>query len=329
MRKTVIGLTLSAMLFALCASAEAQQPKNIPRIGFLAVVPLATMSARVEAFRQGLRDLGYVEGKNIAIEWRSADGNPDRTATLAAELVQSKVDIIVTAGSSATRHAKAATVTTPIVMAQDGDPVANRFIASLARPGGNITGLSTLTPEISGKRLELLKEIVPKLVRVAVFGTSITAEDAKSLEEVKLVAAALKVQVQQVDVVTGKDIDPGFRAAIKARADAALWAASGSVVRPNRAQVIELALKHRLPTMYTATDDWVEEGGLAAYGVSFTDLFRRAATFVDKILKGRTPADLPVEQPTKFEFHINLKTAKQIGLTIPPNVLVRADKVIK
>jgi len=210
------------MLFALCSSAEAQQPTKIPRIGYLAVVPLATMLARVEAFRQGLRDLGYVEGKNIAIEWRSTDGNPDRTAALAAELVQLKVDIIVTAGSSATRHAKAATVTTPIVMAQDGDPVANGFIASLARPGGNITGLSTLTPEISGKRLELLKEIVPKLVRVAVFGTSITAEDAKSLEEVKLVAAALKVRVQQVDVVTGKDIDPGFRAAIKARADAAL-----------------------------------------------------------------------------------------------------------
>jgi putative ABC transport system substrate-binding protein len=248
--------------------------------------------------------------------------------TLAAELVQLKVDVIVTAGSTVTGSAKAATVTIPIVMAQDGDPVANRFVASLARPGGNITGLSTLTPELNGKRLELLKEIVPKLSRVAVFGTSTGAEDIKSLEEIKLAAGAMKVQLEYFDVHTAKDIDPGFRAAAKARADAVLWAVSGSVTRARRTQVLELAIKNRVPAIYNAAD-WVEDGGLVAYGVSYTDLFRRAATYVDKILKGAQPADLPVEQPIKFEFAINLKAAKQIGLIIPPNVLARADRVIR
>jgi putative tryptophan/tyrosine transport system substrate-binding protein len=306
----------------------AQQPAKVPRLGYLVVAPLSTISQRTEAFRQGLRELGYVEGKNLVIEWRSAGGNPERMPTLATELVQLKVDVIVTAGSSATRPAKAATVTIPIVMAQDGDPVVNGFVASLARPGGNITGLSTLTPEINGKRLELLKEIVPKLSRVAVFGTSTNAEDAKTLEEIKLAAGAMKVQLEYLDVGTVKDIDPGFRAATKARADAVLWAVSGSVTRNHRTQVVEIAIKSRLPAIYNAAD-WVEEGGLVAYGVSYTDLFRRAATYVDKILKGTKPADLPVEQPTKFEFSINLKAAKQIGLTIPPNVLARADRVIR
>jgi putative tryptophan/tyrosine transport system substrate-binding protein len=328
MNRKIFCLALGAMLLALGFPAEAQQPAKVPRIGFLAVAPLSTLTQRTEAFRQGLRDLGYAEGKNIFVEWRSAERNPDRMPTLAAELVQLKVDVIVTAGSTATGSAKAATVTIPIVMAQDGDPVVNRFVASLARPGGNITGLSTLSPEINGKRLELLKEIVPKLSSVAVFGTSTNAEDAKSLEEIKLAAGAMKVQLEYLDVRTAKDIDPGFRAAIKARADAVLWAVSGSVTRAHRTQVLEVTIKSRLPVIYNAAD-WVEDGGLVAYGVSYTDLFRRAATYVDKILKGTKPADIPVEQPKKFEFIINLKAAKQIGLTIPPNVLARADRVIR
>ena len=212
------------MLFALSSPVSAQQPAKVPRIGFFAVAPLSTLTERTEAFRQGLRELGYIEAKNIVVEWRSAEGNPDRVPKLAAELVQLKVDIIVTAGSRATQSAREATVTIPIVMAQDPDPVAEAdFVASLARPGGNITGLSILSVELSGKRLELLKEIVPKLSRVAVFGTSTSAEDRKSLEEIKLAAEAMKVQFQYLDIFSGKDIDPGFRAATKARAEAILW----------------------------------------------------------------------------------------------------------
>jgi putative tryptophan/tyrosine transport system substrate-binding protein len=285
--------------------------------------------ARTEAFRQGLRELGYVEGKNIFIEWRSPEGNPDRMPTLADELVQLRVDVIVTAGSNATRPAKKATSTVPIVMALDGDPIANGFVASLARPGGNITGLSTLAPELSGKRPELLKEIVPKLSRVAVFGTSTTADDAKSLGEVELAATAMKLELQYLDVSTFKDIETAFRAAAKGRADAVLWLVSGSVYSAYRKQVAELAVKSRLPVIFNRVEPIVEAGGLMSYGVSIDDLDRRAATYVDKILKGAKPAELPVEQPTKFELVINLKTAKQIGLTIPPNVLARADKVIK
>jgi len=316
------------MLVALCSPVSAQQPTKIRRIGFLAVAPLSTLTQRTEAFRQGLRELGYTEDKNIFIEWRSAEGNPDRVPKLAADLVQLKVDLIVTAGSRATQSAREATGAIPIVMAQDPDPVANGFVASLARPGGNITGLSILSPELSGKRLELLKEMVPKLSRVAVFGTSTSAEDRKSLEEIKLAAEAMKVQPQYLDVLTGKDIDPGFRAATKARAEAILWAVSGSIFRPHRTQIVELAVKSRLPIIYNSAES-VEAGGLVSYGVSLPDLGRRAASYVDKILKGSKPADLPVEQPTKFELVINLKAAKQIGLTVPPNVLVRADKVIR
>jgi putative tryptophan/tyrosine transport system substrate-binding protein len=328
MTRKITMPTLCALLFALCVPARAQQPARISRIGYLGVVPLSTLTQRTEAFRQGLRDLGYVEEKNIIIEQRSAEEKPERMPALAAELVRLKVDVIVTAGSTATRVVKATTVTIPIVMAQDGDPVANGFVASLAQPGGNVTGLSTLSPELSGKRLELLKEIVPKLSRVAVFATSTNAEDRKSLEEIKLAAEAMKLPLQNLDVLTVKDIDPGFRAAAKARADAVLWMVSGSVTRAHRTQVLDLAMKSRLPAIYSSAE-WAEAGGLVAYGVSYADLFRRAATYVDKILKGAQPADLPVEQPIKFEFIINLKAAKQIGLTIPANVLARADRVIK
>jgi len=320
------SFALCALLFALCYSASAQQPKKIPRIGFLVVVPISTLSQRTEAFRQGLRDLGYTEGKDIFIEWRSAEGNPDRMPMLAAELVRLKVDVIVTAGSTATRFAKAATVTIPIVMAQDGDPVANRFVASLARPGGNITGLATLSPELSGKRLELLKEVVPRLLHLAVLGTSTFPGNAQLLKETELAAGAFGVQLQYLDVLDPKDIETAFRGASKGRAEAVL-VLGGPMLNSQRTQVVELAAKSRLPAIYSIRE--VEAGELMSYGVSVPDLDRRAATYVDKILKGSKPAELPVEQPTKFELVINLKTAKQIGLTIPPNVLARADKVIK
>ena len=238
-----------------------------------------------------------------------------------------KVDVIVTAGPSATRPAKEATVTIPIVMAHDNDPVGNGFVASLARPGGNITGLSTLAPEINGKQLELLKEIVPRLSRVAVLGTSTDPGNAQALRETELAAGAFRVQLQYLDVLDPKDIETAFRAASKGRADAVLVLAS-PVSISHRTQLADLAVKSRLPVIYHRRA-FVEAGGLMSYGVSIADLDRRAATYVDKILKGAKPADLPVEQPTKFEFIINLKAAKQIGLTIPPNVLARADRVIR
>jgi putative ABC transport system substrate-binding protein len=268
-----------------------------------------------------------VEGKNILIEWRSAEGKTDRLAALAAELARLKVNIIVTGGTIVTRAAKETTNTIPIVMTQDSDPILNGIVASLARPGGNITGLSTLAPELSGKRLELLKETVPRLSRVAVFGTSTNADNAHLLKEVELAAKAFGLQLQYFDIRNPKDIEPAFRAASKGRADGVL-VLTGTALLSRRTQVVELAVKSRLPVMYHRSD-YVEDGGLMFYGVNLTDLNRRAATFVDKILKGRTPADLPVEQPMRFEFIINLQAAKQIGLTIPPNVLVRATKVIR
>jgi putative ABC transport system substrate-binding protein len=327
MSKKLICLALSAVLFALSVSAQAQQPTKGPRIGYVFNLSSTAAAARGEAFQQGLRELGYVEGKNIDTEWRYAEGKLDRIAALAAELVRLKVDIIVTSGPSVTCAAKEATVTIPIVMTFDSDPVGDGFVASLARPGGNITGLSTLAPELSGKRLELLKEIVPKLSRVAVFGTSTAPGQAQMLREVELAAKALKLQVQNLDVLDSKDIETGFRAASKGRAGALLTLAGG-ILSSQRAQIAELAVKNRLPAIYHQSL-FVEAGGLMTYGVNFNDLDRRAATYVDKILKGRTPADLPVEQPIKFEFVVNLKAAKQIGLTVPPNVLVRADKVIR
>jgi putative ABC transport system substrate-binding protein len=327
MIKKIYRIALCTMLFALSLSAEAQQPTKIPRIGYLGAVSLSTNSARTDAFRQGLRELGYVEGKNIVIEWRSAEGKLDRLPALAAELVRLKVDIIVTAGATATRPAKEATTTIPIVMTNEVDPVGSGFVASLARPGGNITGLSTLAPELSGKRLELLKETIPKLSRVAVLGTSTQPGYAQQLREIELAAGALKVKLQYLDVLDPKDIATAFRAATKGRAEAVLVLQSAVLVS-ERKQIVDLAVKSRLPAIYFRSD-FVEDGGLMSYATSITDLDRRAATYVDKILKGRTPADLPVEQPMKFEFIINLQAAKKIGLTISPNVLVRADKVIK
>ena len=316
------------MFFALCLSAEAaQQSTKMPRIGFLAGVFPSTISARTQAFRDGLRELGYVEGKNIVIEWRYAEEKLDRLNNLAAELVRLKMEVIVSAAPTATRPLKEATKTIPIVMAFDDDPVGNGFVASLARPSGNITGLSNLSPEISGKQLELLREIIPGLARVAVLGTSTRPGNAQSLKQTEIAAGAFGVKVQHVDVEDSKDIDMAFRAASKWRADAVV-VFGGTVVNSHRKQLADLAVKSRLPAIYPRSE-FVEAGGLMTYGPSISYQYRRVATYVDKILKGAKPADLPVEQPTKFELVINLKTAKQIGLAIPPNVLARADRVIR
>ena len=318
---TVIALT------ACGAIVEAQQPGKLYRIGYLTGNPRAANSERIEAFRQGLRELGYIEGKNIVIEWRSADGKLEQLPGLASELVRLHVDVIVTGGPSATRPAKEATATIPIVMAQDSDPVGNGFIASLSRPGGNITGLSSVASEMSGKQLELLKEIVPKLSRVVILGTSTNPGNAQALRDAELGAGAFGVKLQYLDVRASGDIEPMFREARKVRADGIL-VVNSLVFNAQRKQVADLAVKSRLPTIY-GRREFVDTGGLMSYGVSIFDLDRRAATYVDKILKGAKPGDLPVEQPTKFELVINLNTAKQIGLTIPPNLLARADRVIR
>ena len=320
-------LLLCAMVFTLCGRAGAQHTKEIPRIGFLSSLSPATVSDRIEAFRQALRELGYIEGKNIVIEWRYAEGKIDRLPELATELVRLKVNVIVTGGPAVNRFAKEATATIPIVLPFDNDPVGNGFVASLARPGGNITGLSTLAPEISGKQIELLKEMIPKLSRVAVFGNSNQPGNPQALKETELAAQAFRVELHYLDVRGPEAIDTAFREAKSWRADAVI-VLGNVVVTSHSKQFAELALKTRLPAIYWSPE-FVDAGGLMAYSVSITDLFRRAATYVDKILKGAKPADLPVEQPKKFEFIINLKAAKQIGLTIPPNVLARADRVIK
>jgi putative tryptophan/tyrosine transport system substrate-binding protein len=320
-------VTFCALLFALCSSAEAQQPTKVPRIGYLGSLSRSAFVSRIEAFQEGLRELGYVEGKNIVIEWRFAEGKLDRLPALAAELVDLKIDIIVSSSPTTTRPIKDATSTIPIVMAQDSDPVASGFVASLAHPGGNITGLSTVLPEISGKRLEILKETVPKLARVAVLGASTTPGTLQSLKETELAAAAFKVQLHYLDVLEPKDIETAFRGAAKGRVDAVL-VLGGPFILSNRTQIAELAVKNRFPAIYYSPE-FVEDGGLMSYGVSFIELSRRAGWYVVKILKGAKPADLPVEQPTKFEFVINLKAAKQIGLAIPEKVLARADRVIR
>src|SRR5262245_46082397 len=298
MKRKIPVLTLCAMLFALCRPVEAQQPGKIPRIGYLSFGPLTTTPYRADAFRQGLRQLGYMEGKNLVIEDRYADGKLDRLNELAADLVRLKVDVIVTTGPAPTRAAKAATATIPIVMTQDSDPVGNGFVASLARPGGNITGLSRLTPEISGKQLELLKETIPKLSRVAVLWASTVPGQALSLREIGLAAGPLSVQLQSLDVLGPKDIETALRAASDQRAEAFI-VFGGSILSAQRTRIFEYVVKNRLPAIYS-TPQSVEAGGLMSYGPNLADLDRRAATYVDKILKGTKPADIPVEQPKKF-----------------------------
>ena len=306
-------LLLTLLLFTV-TPVLAQQPKRVPQVGYLSASSASEALPRTEAFRRGLRELGYVEGKF------------DRLPALAAELVRLKVDAIVSAGPSVTRPAKEATTAIPIVMTNDSDPVGSGFVQSLARPGGNITGLTSLARELSGKRLELLKEILPKLARVAILGTSDIPGNAQALKETELAAGAFGVRTQYIDIRAAKDIEPAFQAASKGRADAA------SVLNgpPHIQRLIPaVAARSRMPAMYFNPAIIERDGGLISYGTSLSDLDRRAAIYVDKILKGTKPADLPVEQPIKFEFVINLKAAKQIGLTIPPNVLARADKVIR
>jgi putative ABC transport system substrate-binding protein len=274
-----------------------------------------------------MRELGYIESKNIVIEPRYADGKFDRLPELAVELVHLKVDVIVSGGQTPTRAAKQATNTIPIVMANDRDPVGEGFINSLARPGRNITGLTNFAGELSGKRLELLKEIIPKLSRVAVIGTSTVPGNVQALKETELAAGAYKVQLQYLDIINSDNIDATFQLIRKGAADAVL-VLSSFLLNSHRKQIIDLTIKDRLPATYNELE-YVENGGLMSYSVRSNELYRRAATYVDKILEGAKPADLPVEQPTKFELVINLKTAKQIGLAIPPNVLARADRVIR
>ena len=321
------SILVAALVLALGAMAQAQQTAKVPRVGFLTAGSPSTIAARIEALRQGLRELGYIEDKNVVIEWRFAEGKLERLADLVVELVRLNVDVILSAGAAVTGPAKDATRTIPIVMAQDTDPVGNGFVASLARPGGNITGLSSYSAELNGKRLELLKEIVPKLSRLALVGQSTYPGNAQALKETELAAEALKVKLQYLDVLDPKDIETSFREAIKRRADGVLVLQS-AVLNSQRKQTVDLATKSRLPTIYYAPE-FLEIGGLMSYATSINDLYRRSATYVDKILKGAKPAELPVEQPKKFEFIVNLKAAKQIGLTIPPNVLARADKVIR
>jgi putative ABC transport system substrate-binding protein len=319
-RSVFIFLLLAGLLPAV---SETQQ---LPRIGYLTVGSPAATPARYEGFRQGLRDLGYVEGKNIVVEYRYSEGKLDRLRDLAGELVRLKVDVIVTGGPTPTRIAKEVTKAIPIVMTFDSDPVGNGFVASLGRPGGNITGLSNVAPEVSGKRLELLKEIVPTLSRVAVFGMSSNPGNALSLKETELAARALGVQIQFFDIRDSKNIEAAFRSASKERFEGILALNFPHIIKATR--VAALAVKTGLPAIYFESS-FVEQGGLMSYGTSLADLDRRAAVYVDKILKGAKPAELPIEQPTKFELVINLKTAKQIGLAIPPNLLARADRVIK
>jgi len=318
-----VVLALGLTLTSLCA-----QTQPVHRIGYLDGTPLRTNTARIEAFRQGLRELGYVEGQNLAIEWRFAEGDVARLPGLAAELVRLKVDVIVTGGAGDIRPATDATTTIPIVMAPDSDPVESGFVTSLARPGGNVTGLSTLHPAISAKRLEILKEMLPRASRVALFGTSTWAGNARALRQTEQAAKALSVKLQYVDVLHAKDFATAFRAAADVKTEAVIMLVWGPVLGPRRREIAEMAVKSRLPTIYRERES-VEAGDLMAYGPNIPDLFRRAASYVDKVLKGAKPANLPVEQPTKFELVINMKTAKALGLTIPQSVLVRADELIQ
>jgi putative ABC transport system substrate-binding protein len=319
------------VLLARAVTVEAQQPKKVSRLGYLSNTDAATGSARAEGLRLALRDLGYIEGQNIAIEYRYAEGKRDREPQLAAELVRLKVDIIVVSSGDVTiQAAKNATKTIPIVMmGQGSDPVRAGHVESLARPGGNVTGLTNLTRELGGKRLELLKEAVPKLSRVAVL---YDPANPPSLHEVKELlpadARALKLTIQPWEIRAVDDFEKVFAALNKQRPDGLYVVTAGPVMRPNEKRIAGFALKSRLPSVYDSRG-YVEAGGLMSYGADLADSYRRVAIYVDKILKGAKPADLPVEQPTKFELVINLKAAKQIGLTIPPNVLARADRVIK
>jgi len=323
-----VGLVTLVLALTMCgAVAEAQQPAGILRIGILVPASASSFPARVEALRQRLRELGYVEGKNIVIEYRYAEGKRERLPDLAVELVQLKVDVIVASAPRAVFAAKKASATIPIVFAAATDPVGLGLVSSLARPGGNITGLSLMAPDLDGKRLELLKEAFPKVARVAFLWFPGAPTGNLTLTEMEAVAKALGLKLQSLEVRSLDDFEGAFARAKREGAQA-LITTPHSLIATQQRQVLDFAAKNRLPAMYPYSE-FVEAGGLMSYAPSYTDLFRRAADYVDKILKGTKPADLPVEQPTKFELIVNLKAAKQIGLTIPQKVLERADKVIR
>jgi putative tryptophan/tyrosine transport system substrate-binding protein len=330
MKKAAASILVVVVQLAVGVIVEAQQPKKVPRIGYLSGFGPATESTRSEAIWQALRERGYIEGQNIATEYRYAEGKPDRFPELAAELVHLKVDIIVVAGAGDPRiqAAKNASKTIPIVMVgAASDPVEAGFVESIARPGGNVTGLARLTRELDGKRLELLKEAVTKVARVGVLYYPIPSSVRAVKEDLPGAARALRLTIQPWEVRGEEDFDKVFSGMGKQRPDG-LYVFGSSLTNTNRKRIADFALKSRLPSMYT-TGEFVDAGGLMFYGADEADSYRRAAPYVDKILKGAKPADLPVEQPTKFEFIINLKAAKQIGVTIPPEVLARANRLIK
>ena len=325
MRRKSVGLTLSAVLFALCVPAMAQQPAKVPRIGY---VGPATNDPRTASFRQGLRELGYTEEKNILVEYRYVGGKPNGYPDVVAELIQLNVDMLVAVPFQAILAAKQATKTIPIVISATLDPVATGIVDSLTRPGGNITGLARLTRVLGGKRLELLKETVVKLTRVGVLWAADDQGSAIGFKEYEAAAHALMIPLQSLEVRgPNPDLDGAFRDAAEGQLSA-LMTVRGGLLNRHAKRIADLAVMNRLPSIFEG-NDYVEAGGLMSYTTDDAESFRRAAVYVDKILKGAKPADLPIEQPTKFELVINLKTAKQIGLTIPPNVLARADKVIR
>jgi putative ABC transport system substrate-binding protein len=318
------------MFFALCISAHAQQAEKLFRIGFLDNSTAAGMAVLLDAFRQELSKLGWMEGKNITIDYRFAEQKPERLSDLAMDLVRLKVDLIMASGGEPALAAKSATTTVPIVMANAGDPVAFGLVASLGRPGGNVTGLSSLVPELNSKRLEILYDSVPKLVRVGFLRPSGGGGPAgeATMKEIRPAALGLKIKLEEIDAqINAKGLESAFNSA-KQKQVGAIMTTTGNPFFTERKRIVELAVKHRLPAIYPQKE-FVAAGGLMSYGVDYVDLYRRAASYVDKILKGAKPADLPVQQATKFEFVINLKAAKQVGLTIPNRVLERGNQVIK
>jgi putative ABC transport system substrate-binding protein len=327
-RRVIVFICLLLTVLLPTGFLQAQQAKKVSRIGIIfSSTPVAT-ARFVEAFKQALRELGYVEGQNVVFEPRFGEAKPERLPILAAELVRLKADVMVAVTNPGIEAVKQATQTIPIIMAAGTDPVGSGFAASLARPGGNITGLTAFSPELNGKRLELLKETFPKVSRVALLVTPNVPGSALDLKETESAARSLRLRIQFLEVRGPSDLDSAFKAITKEHADALTMFPGHPVLMANRKQVVELAAKNRVPAMYPFTE-FVDAGGLMSYGPDLAANFRRAAVYVDKILKGTKPGDLPVEQPTKFELVINLKAAKQIGLTIPPNVLARADKVIR
>jgi putative ABC transport system substrate-binding protein len=323
MKRKVFGWLLAIIFLATVSITYAQQPK-VPRIGYLTLASLTSNLPRREAFRDGLRNLGYIEGQNINIEYRYADSRTDRLPELAADLVRLEVDVIVAGGTQVNLAAKKATSTIPIVMANADDPLGSGLVQSLARPGANVTGLSSMSLELNGKRLELFREAFPKARRLAVLWHTLSNP---AFKETQAAASPLGFEIRSLEVRSRTELENAFPLVTKERVDG-LFPVTSAFMSANRKPIVEFAAKNRLPALYP-NDEYVADGGLMSYAANVHEMHRRAATYVDKILKGTKPADLPVEQPTKFELIINLKTAKQIGLTIPPNVLARADKVIK